>query len=93
MVSGDQRMNRLIERGRQFLGAAFKDSCPRGIQQDITDAGFTMQENRNSTTKGFKRWNSITLSGRHQEKMRLIVKRGELLVADKSGKRYAAFES
>jgi len=90
MASGDERLDCLFKRGNQILGCPVKYMCPGGVQQDVADAGFTMQKNWDAAMKGLKRGDSIALAGRHQKKMRLIVQRRKLLVADKTGKPYAA---
>ena len=82
------RLEDTVDCGAQGAGhlvfAAVEDGGPWGIEEDVTDAGLAMQENRDTTVERFDGGDTVALNRRHEEEMGLRIELFEVVVGDET---------
>ncbi len=66
--------------------ASSQDGGPGGVEQDVADAGFAVQQDGDAALEGLDGGDAVALNGGHEEKMRLREEMLEVLVGDEAVK-------
>ena len=84
VAAGDGFVDGLAEGWEQGGFVAVEDGGPRGVEQDVADAGLAVEQDGDAALEALDGRDAVALDGGHEEEMGAVVEGGEMVVGDEA---------